>query len=81
MRKIGRTFILSKCYGQVFNPKTKEIDDFYFEVYGNYTPKRATVYANRKWKDDSILIFNVEQEKQYYKISVEDFIKHGERVY
>lgn len=81
MRKIGRTFILSKCNAQKFNSQTKEIEDFYFEVYGNYTPKRATIYANRKFKDDSILVFNVEQEKQYYKISVENFIKYGERVY
>ena len=81
MRKIGRTFILSKCYAQRFNEQTQEMDDFYFEVFGDYNTKRATVYANRKWKDDSILVFNVEKEKQYYKISVENFIKYGERVY
>lgn len=81
MRKIGRTFTLSKCTGSKYNLETKEMEDFYFEIWGRYTPKRATSYANKKWKDETIVIFNVEYDEQYYKISIEDFIKYGERVY
>ena len=43
MRSIGRTFYWSKCYGQRYNYQTKELEDFSFDVLGNYTEKRATL--------------------------------------
>ena len=80
MRKIRRTFNLSKCYGQRFNFDTQEFEDVYFEVYGNYTEKRATNYAHRFLKDSTILITKVEIESAMYAISPEDFLKYGERI-
>ena len=80
MRKIRRTINLSKCIGQKFNYDAKEFEDFYFEVRGNYTAKRATNYARRTFKDNSIQIFKVEIQTEMYAISVDDFIKYGERI-
>lgn len=80
MRNIRRTFNLSKCDGVRFNYETKEYEDFYFEVAGNYTAKRATNYARRKFKDNSIQIVNVEIETEMYAISPENFIRYGERI-
>lgn len=80
MRKIRRTINLSKCTGSRFNYETEEFEDFYFEVYGNYTAKRATNYARRCFKDNSIQIVNVEIASEMYAISLEDFIKYGERI-
>lgn len=80
MRHIRRTFNWSKCSGCRFNYDTKEYEDFYFEVCGNYTAKRATNYARRKFKDNSIQIVNVEIESQMYSISPENFLKYGERI-
>lgn len=80
MRKIRRTFNLSKCNGFRFNTETEEFEDFYFEVYGNYTTKRATNYARRLYKDYSIQIVNVEIESAMYAISPEAFLKYGERI-
>lgn len=80
MRKIRRTFNLSKCTGSRFNYDTQEFEDFYFEVYGNYTSKRATNFARKKYKDNSIQITNVEIESSMYAISPEDFLKYGERI-
>lgn len=80
MRRIRRTFNWSKCNGQRFNFESKEYEDFYFEVLGNYSEKRATNYARRFFKDNSILITNVEIDSKVYAISAEDFIKYGERI-
>ena len=80
MRNIRRTFNLSKCSGQRFNYQTNEFEDFYFEIMGNYTAKRATNYARREFKDNSIQITNVEIESKMYAISPEDFLKYGERI-
>ena len=80
MRKIRRTFNLSKCTGSKYNYDTQEMEDFYFEVYGNYTPRRATNFARKKYKDNTIQIFNVEIESSMYAISPEDFLKYGERI-
>lgn len=80
MRKIRRTFNLSKCTGSKYNYDTKEYEDFHFEVYGNYTEKRATNYARKKFKDNTIQILNVEIESEMYAISPEDFLKYGERI-
>ena len=80
MRKIRRTFNLSKCEGMRYNYETDTIEDFFFEVYGNYTAKRATNYARKKFKDNSIQIFHGEIESSMYAISPEDFIKYGERI-
>lgn len=80
MRKIRRTFNLSKCTGSRFNYDTSEFEDFYFEVAGNYTAKRATNYARKIFKDNSIQIFNVEIESEMWAISPSDFLKYGERI-
>ena len=80
MRKIRRTFNWSKCNGQRFNFDSKEYEDFNFEVLGNYSEKRATNYARRIFKDNSILITNVEIDSKVYAISAQDFIKYGERI-
>lgn len=80
MRNIRRTFNLSKCSGQRYNYVTKEFEDFYFEVLGNYKPERATNYARREFKDSTIQIFDVEIETSMYAISPEDFLKYGERI-
>ena len=71
---------MSKCTGSRFNYETEEFEDFYFEVYGNYTAKRATNYARRHFKDNSIQIVNVEIASEMYAISLEDFLKYGERI-
>lgn len=80
MRKIRRTFNLSKCSGTRFNYETKEYEDFYYEVYGNYTPKRATNYARRIFKDNSIQIINVEIDSAMYAVSPDVFLTYGERI-
>lgn len=80
MRKIRHTYNLSKCSGQRYIFLTNEYEDVYFEVVGKYTPQRATNYARKIFKDNSIVITNVEIETEVYAISVEDFIKYGERI-
>lgn len=80
MRKIRRTFNWSKCTGQRFNFETKEYEDFYFEVMGKYSEKRATNYARQKFKDSSIVITNVEINSEMFAIAPEDFIRYGERI-
>ena len=81
MRSIGRAFYWSKCNGQRYNYETQEFEDFAFEVLGNYTPQRATRYAQKKYKDSSITIINVELEKHYHKMSAEKFLQESERIY
>ena len=81
MRSIGRKFYWSKCSGQRYNYETEELEDFAIEILGNYTPKRATSYAQRKYKDNTILICNVEIEEHYHKMSAEKFLQESERVY
>ncbi len=80
MRKIRRTFNLSKCSGSRYNYDTQEFEDYYFEGLGNYTPKRATNYARRYFKDNSIQIYDVEIESSMYAVSPEIFLKYGERI-
>ena len=80
MRKIRRTFNLSKCTGSKFNYDTQEFEDFYIELPGNYTAKRATNWARKKLKDNSIQIFYVEVESEMWAINPEDFLKYGERI-
>ena len=80
MRKIRHTFNLSKCNGSKFNYETEEFEDFYIELQGQYTAKRATNYARKKLKDNSIQIHNVEIESEMWAISPEDFLKYGERI-
>ena len=80
MRAIRRTFNLSKCTGSKFNYDTQEFEDFYIEINGNYSPKRATNYIRKKLKDNSIQIFNVEIESEMWAISPENFLKYGERI-
>ena len=81
MRQIGRAFYWSNCYGHRYNYETKELEDFSFQVLGNYDEKRATRYARKKFEDNSIFIVRVEIEKHYHKISAEKFIEYSERVY
>ncbi len=80
MRKIRRTFNLSKCNGSKFNYDTQEFEDFYIEFPGNFTAKRATNKARKMLKDNSIQIFNVEIESEMWAISPENFLKYGERI-
>ena len=80
MRKIRRTFNLSKCSGSKFNYGTKEFEDFYIELPGNYTAKRATNFVRKKYKDNTIQIFDVEIQSEMWAISPEDFLKYGERI-
>lgn len=80
MRKIRRTFNLSKCYGSKFDYGSKEFEDFYIELPGNYSAKRATNFVRKKLKDNSIQIVNVEIESEMWAISPEDFLKYGERI-
>lgn len=81
MRSIGRKIVTSKCNGQKFNYSTEESEDFYSEIYGMFTPQAATKYLQKKFADTSILIYNVEFEEHYYKMSLENFISNSERVY
>ena len=81
MRSIGRKFYWSNCSGQRYNYETKEMEDFSFVVLGNYTPQRATGYAQRTFKDNTIIIWNVEIEEHYHKMSAEKFLQESERVY
>lgn len=81
MRSIGRTFYWSNCYGQKYNYETQEMEDISFTVLGNYTPQRATAYAQRKFKDNTIIIWNVEIEEHYHKMSAEKFLQESERIY
>lgn len=81
MKSIGRAFYWSKCTGHKYNYETGDFEDFSFTVLGNYTPQRATNYAQKKYKDSSILIVNVEIEKHYHKMSAEKFLQESERVY
>ena len=81
MKHIGRKFNWSNCYGQKYNYDTKEFEDFSFQVLGNYTEKRATNFARKKYKDDSIIIYNVEIETHYHKVPVDVFLENSERVY
>ena len=81
MRSIGRKFYWSKCTGQRYNYETKELEDFSFTELGNYTPQRATKFAQRRFKDNTILICNVEIEEHYHKMSAEKFLQESERVY
>ena len=81
MRSIGRKFYWSNCVGQRYNYETKEMEDFSFTVLGNYTPQRATAYAQRNFKDNTIIIWNVEIEEHYHKMSAEKFLQESERVY
>ena len=80
MRKLRRSISVSNCNGQRFNYETSEFEDFSFQVYGNYSAKRATNYARKKFHDSTILITNVEIEPRVYAIKVEDFIKYSERI-
>lgn len=80
MRSIGRTFYWSNCEGQRYNFDTEEIEDFSFTVLGNYTAKRATKYARRKFNDDTIVIYYVEIESHYHKMSADKFLQYSERV-
>ena len=81
MRSIGRKFYWSKCSGQRYNYETQELEDFSFEVLGNYSPKRATKYAQRNFKDNTIIVYYVEIEEHYHKMSAEKFLEESERVY
>ena len=81
MKSIGRAFYWSNCDGQRYNYETKEIEDFSFRVLGNYTPQRATNYARKKFKDNTIIIYYVELEKHYHKMSAEKFLQESERIY
>ena len=81
MKAIGRAFYWSKCTGHKYNYETGDFEDFSFTVLGNYTPQRATNNAQKKYKDSSILIVNVEIEKHYHKMSAEKFLQESERVY
>ncbi len=81
MRNIGRSFSVSKCEGQRYNYETQEIEDFYVELYGNFTPQRATNKLRKEYKDKTIQIFYVEQDKHYYTMTFDDFIKYGRKVY
>ena len=80
MRKIRRTFNLSKCSGSRFNYETEEFEDFYIELEGNYTAKRATNYIRKKLKDNSIQIVNVEIESEMWAIKPEIFKQYAERI-
>ena len=80
MRKIRRSINVSNCDGHRFNYETGEFEDFNFSVYGNYTAKRATNLARKKFHDSTILITNVEIEPRTYAITPEDFMRYGERI-
>lgn len=81
MRSIGRKFYWSNCVGQRYNFETEEFEDFSITILGNYSPLRATRYAQKQYKDSSIIIFNVEIEEHYHKMSAEKFLEESERVY
>lgn len=82
MRKIARSFYESKCYGQRYNKVTNEMEDVYVVLDGSIGSKEyATRQARKILKDDSVVIYNIEVDKSYYKISAENFKKYGERVY
>lgn len=81
MRNIGRTFYWSKCEGQKYNYETEEVEDFSYTVLGNFTPKRATSYLQRVFKDNTIIIYYVEIEKHYHTMSAEKFLNESERIY
>ena len=81
MRSIGRKFVWSKCNGSRYNYQTEELEDFSFDVLGNYTAKRATSYARKFFNDTTIVVFNVEYEEHYHKMSAEKFLAESERVY
>lgn len=79
--KVGRTVTISHCNGQAINKDRgdPEFVDFDFSVYGMYTPERATRYARRAFKDNSIIIFNVEHETGYYQMPLEEFMQTAVR--
>lgn len=81
MRSIGRKFTWSKCSGQRYNYQTREMEDISFDVLGNYTEKRATNYARKFFNDDTIVIYYVELEQHYHKMSAEKFLQESERIY
>lgn len=80
MRKIRRTFIWSKCFGQRYNFQTKEFEDYSCTLLGNYTPKRATNKLQKLEKDSTILINRIEVESKMYAVDPEIFIQYGERI-
>lgn len=81
MRSIGRKFCWSNCSGMRYNYDTKEFEDFSCTILGNYTPMRATKYVQKNYKDETIIIFNVEIEEHYHKMSAEKFLQESERIY
>lgn len=80
--KVARSITVSHCTGQRLNPNTKgppDFIDFSYDVYGCYTPERATRYARRTFSDNTIVINNVEMETRNYATDVETFISVAER--
>ena len=81
MRSIGRKIVKSKCSGQKYNASVDEMEDFYSEIYGVFTPQSASKYLQKQFNDSSILIHNIEFDEHYYKMDLDTFIKNSEQVY
>lgn len=80
--KIGRNVTVTHCNGQRLNQTENnetEFVDFSFDIYGCYTPQRATKFARRKFGDNSIVINNVLHETNYYAMELTTFLKYAER--
>lgn len=80
--KIGRNVTVSHCFGQsvIYDDNHEAIfEDFTFDIYGCYTPQRATRYARQKFGDSTITINHVEHETGYYAMKLSDFMRYAER--
>jgi len=77
--KVGRNISFSHCNGQRLVKETGEFVDYTIDILGNYTPERATRYAQRLEHDKTIIISNVEIEKHYYCMDMMKFIELSER--
>lgn len=77
-RTISRTIVISKCHGQMLDDHG-EFCDFYAEIAGDYTLKRATSKLRRELADPSITINNIEKDVGYYTMPLRDFISYSTR--
>lgn len=81
--KVGRNVPVSHCSGQCINPNIKdppEWMDYSLDIFGCYTPERATRFARRLTGDKTIVINNVEITNTYYAIPMSTFVEVAERI-
>ncbi len=76
-RRVGRTVSVSHCNGQMLN-ENNEFVDVSGDLFGNFTPERATRKFRRDFDNQSITINNVEIERHYYSMTIEDFVNAAE---